>query len=228
VVSGAATAAENLVVVGAHYDSARGAVGANDNASGVAAVLELARLLKAFRPAPGVEIRLVLYVNEEMPYFGTARMGSLVHATAIARAGKHVIAMLSLETMGYYDDRPGSQQYPFPFRVLYPSAGNFIAFVGNLRYRGLVSRSVASFRRHAAFPSEGGAFPESVPGVGWSDHWAYWRQGWPALMVTDTAPYRYPYYHTLQDTAEKIDYERLARVVTGIEGVVRELASEGA
>jgi len=225
VIGRAPTPAQKLVVVGAHYDSARGAVGANDNGTGAAAVLELARALKGFRPAAGVELRLVLFVNEELPWFGTQAMGSLVHADALAKESKQVLAMLSLETIGYYSDAPGSQRYPKPFSALYPSEGNFIGFVGNWRSRDLVRRCVESFRAHAAFPSEGGTFPDVVRDAGRSDHWAYWRHGWPALMVTDTAPFRYPHYHTLADTPDKIDYERMARVVRGIEAVVRELAS---
>jgi hypothetical protein len=220
--------APKLVVVGAHYDSARGAVGANDNGSGAAAVLELARLLREFRPANGTEIRLVLYVNEELPLSRTEQMGSVVHADALARAGKQVVAMLSLETIGYYSDAPGSQRYPPPLSALYPSVGDFIGFVGNWRSRKLVRRSVASFRTHAAFPSEGGAFPDLIDDAGRSDHWAYWQHGWPALMVTDTAPFRYPHYHTPADTPDKIDYERTARVVLGIEAVVRDLAGRTA
>jgi Zn-dependent M28 family amino/carboxypeptidase len=216
--------AQKLVVIGAHYDSARGAVGADDNGTGAAAVLELARALRDFRPAPGVELRFVLYVNEELPWFGSPQMGSRVHADELAKEGKQVLAMLSLETIGYYSDAPGSQLYPAPFSALYPNAGNFIGFVGNWRSRELVRRCVESFRAHAAFPSEGAAFPDVVRDAARSDHWAYWRHGWPGLMVTDTAPFRYPYYHTLADTPDKIDYERMARVVRGVESVVRDLA----
>jgi Zn-dependent M28 family amino/carboxypeptidase len=216
--------AAKLIVVGAHYDSARGAVGANDNGSGAAAVVELARLLRGVRPPPGIELRLVLYVNEEMPWFGTEQMGSRVHADRLAREGRQVLAMLSLETIGWYSDAPGSQNYPKPFSALYPREGDFVGFVGNFKSRALIRRAVASFRAHAAFPSEGGAFPDVVKDAGRSDHWAYWRHGWPGLMVTDTANFRYPYYHTLQDTPDKIDYERTARVVLGIEAVIRELA----
>jgi hypothetical protein len=224
-IPGASADPRNLLVIGAHYDSARGATGANDNGSGVAAVLELSRLLKDFRSASGVELRLVLYVNEEKPHSRTERMGSVVHADSLAKAGKPVLAMLSLETIGYYSDAPGSQRYPVPLNLFYPGTGNFVAFVGNLRSRALVRRAVASFRTHAAFPCEGGAFPDFVDDAGRSDHWSYWRHGWPALMVTDTAPFRYPHYHTLRDTPDKLDYDRLARVVKGLEGVVRELAT---
>jgi hypothetical protein len=216
-----------LLVIGAHYDSARDAIGANDNGSGVAALIELARALRSFRAA-GIGIRLVFYVNEELPYFGTEQMGSRVHADGLAKAGKEVAAMLSLETMGYYSDAPGSQHYPDPVGALYPDTGNFIAFVANVRSRPLVARAIGSFRRHVAFPSEAAALPQFIPGVDWSDQWAYWRHGWPAVMVTDTAPFRDPSYHTLEDTLDKIDYPRLARVVIGIEGVIRDLAENAA
>ena len=132
--------------------------------------------------------------------------------------------MFSLETIGYYTDKPDTQSYPFPLSFFYPKTGNFVAFVANLSSRALLHEAIASFRRHAQFPSEGVAAPGLLPGVGWSDHWSFWKEGYPALMVTDTAPYRYPYYHTMQDTPDKVDYERLARVVTGLDGMLRDLA----
>lgn len=215
-----------VVVIGAHYDSAQDAVGADDNGSGVAALIELARALKTIQPAQGLEVRLVFYVNEELPWFGTDDMGSFVHAQSLASQGKNVVAMLSLETMAWYSESFDSQRYPFPFSLFYPSKGNFVGFVANLRSRSLMHRVVGAFRREVAFPSEGVAAPESIPGIGWSDQWAYWQFGWPALMVTDTAPFRYPHYHTLRDTPDKLSYERLARVVKGLEGVLRDLASD--
>ena len=214
-----------LVVIGAHYDSARDAVGANDNGSGVAALIELARFLKTIQPAQGLEVRLVFYVNEELPWFGTDKMGSYVHSKGLASEGKEVVAMLSLETIGWYSENFDSQRYPFPFSLFYPSKGNFIGFVANLGSRSLMHRVVGSFRRAVAFPSEGVAAPESIPGIGWSDQWAYWKFGWPAVMVTDTAPFRYPHYHSPHDTPDKLDYGRLARVVKGLEGVLRDLAA---
>jgi Zn-dependent M28 family amino/carboxypeptidase len=218
---------QRLVVVGAHYDSAQDAVGADDNGSGVAALLELARFLKTVQPAAGLEVRLVFYVNEELPWFGTENMGSYVHSKGLAREGREVAAMLSLETIGWYSENFDSQRYPFPFSLFYPSKGNFIGFVANLHSRSLMHRAVDTFRRGVAFPSEGVAAPESIPGIGWSDQWAYWKFGWPALMVTDTAVFRYPHYHTLRDTPDKLSYERLARVVKGLEAVVRDLVSAG-
>ena len=218
---------KRLIVVGAHYDSAQGAVGANDNGSGVAALIELARAFREFRPGEGYEIRFVFYVNEELPWFGTENMGSNLHAAGLAREGRQVVAMLSLETIGWYSSAPGTQHYPFPFNLLYPSTGDFIGFVANPRSRALVRRIVGAFRRHAAFPSEGAVGPESIRGISWSDQWSYWQRGWPAVMVTDTALYRYPHYHTLHDTPDKLDYDGLARVVKGLERVVRELATAG-
>lgn len=220
-IKGGARAAE-IVVVGAHYDSVAGAVGANDNGSGVAAVLELARLFREAKPAR--TLRFVLFVNEEPPFDRTEAMGSRVYARRAKERSENVVAMFSLETIGWYSDQPGSQRYPFPLNLFYPSTGHFIAFVANLGSRALLHEVVASFRRHAEFPSEAVAAPAFIPGVDWSDHESFWREGWPALMVTDTAPYRYPHYHTLQDTPDKVDYERLARVTTGLHRMLRDLA----
>src|SRR5262249_13405932 len=126
---------------------------------------------------------------------------------------------------GYYSDTPGSQSFPIPLGMFYPSTGNFIGFVGNFASGKLVREAIASFRRHARFPSEGTVLPELISGVGWSDHWSFWQEGYPALMVTDTAPFRYPYYHTREDTPEKLDYDRLALVVDGLRAVVADPAS---
>jgi len=222
-IAGEARASE-IVIVGAHYDSVVGAVGANDNGSGVAAMLELARLLKDSRPARTV--RFVAFVNEEPPFYRTGEMGSQYYARRSRERGERVVAMFSLETIGWYSDEPGSQRYPFPLSFFYPSTGNFLAFVANLSSRSLLHQAIESFRRHARFPSEGVAAPAFIPGVDWSDHRSFWQEGYPALMVTDTAPYRYPHYHTLRDTPDKVDYERLARVVTGLHGMLRDLINE--
>ncbi|MCI0585398.1 MAG: M20/M25/M40 family metallo-hydrolase [Planctomycetes bacterium] len=214
-----------IVVVGAHYDSVPGSPGADDNATGTASLLALARAFAGKRPAR--TLRFVAFANEEMPYSGTVAMGSRVHGLGCRGRGENIVAMLSLETMGYYSTVPGSQRYPFPFGLLYPSTGDFIAFVGNVQSGSLVRQVVGCFRRTTAFPSEGGALPGFVPGVGWSDHASFWEQGYPGVMVTDTAPFRYPHYHTAEDTPEKIDFGRLARVVAGLERVVAELAEVG-
>ena len=187
--------ANEVVVIGAHYDTAeakdlQGTLGANDNGSGVAAVLSLARAFAGTRPSR--TLRFIAFVNEEPPSFKTEAMGSLVYARAARARGDDVVAMLSLETIGFYSDAEESQKYPRPFHLLYPSVGNFIAFVGNVASRDLVKTLVSSFRRSARFPSEGVAVPDAFPGIGWSDHWSFWQVGYPAVMVTDTAPFRYP------------------------------------
>jgi len=215
--------AEEIVVVGAHYDSARGTPGANDNGSGVAAMLELARIFREAKLARTV--RFVAFVNEEPPFSNTDEMGSRQYARRTKARGEKVVGMLSLETIGWYSDHRGTQRYPFPLSLFYPSRGNFLGFVGNLDSRALLHEAIGSFRRHAAFPSEGIAAPRSIPGVDWSDHAPFWDEGYPALMLTDTAPYRYPHYHSAQDTPDKVDYERLARVVTGLAGMLRDLAN---
>jgi hypothetical protein len=213
------------LVVGAHYDSAVGAVGANDNGSGVAAVIELARLLGDLEGKAPRRIRLVLFVNEEMPYFRTQEMGSWRYAAALAARNERVVAMYSLETIGYYASEPGSQRYPFPFGLMFSDRGDFLAFVGMLDARPLLRASIGSFRSHTQFPTIGGVAPAFIPGVDFSDHWAFAEHGFPAIMLTDTAPYRYPHYHTLRDTPDKVDTEKLARVVKGVERVVRNAAN---
>ncbi|MEO7687841.1 MAG: M28 family peptidase [Sphingomonas sp.] len=220
VIDPAAPTAETLVI-GAHYDSAFDAPGANDNATGTAGVIELARLLADLRGKSALRIRLVLFVDEEPPNFQTANMGSLVYAERLKRTGEPVTGMLCLETLGYYSDQPGSQHYPAPLDLLYPRTGNFVAFVGLTSSRGFVRKTVGAFRAHAQFPSIGGTVPGFVTGIDWSDHWSFEQVGIPAVMITDTAPFRYPWYHRRGDTPDKVDYAKLARVVSGLERVVR-------
>jgi hypothetical protein len=216
------------LVVGAHYDSYLDAPGANDNATGAAAVVELARLLADLRHKSPLRIRLVLFVNEEPPFFKTDRMGSLVHARQLKHTGERILGMLSLETLGFYSDRADSQHYPPPLGLFYPNKGDFVAFVGLTSSRAFVRETVGAFRKVAAFPSAGGTAPGIVQGIDWSDHWAYAQIGVPSLMVTDTAPFRYPHYHTPRDTPDQVDYERLARVVSGLERVIRDMAADEA
>lgn len=214
---------EEIVVVGAHYDSAYAAPGADDNASGVAALLALARAF-AKDPALPRTIRFVAFVNEEPPHFWYPAMGSLHYAKECKARGDRIVAMLSLESLGYYRDEPGTQKYPPPFSLFYPDRGDFVSFIGNLGSRPLVRASIGAFRDGASFPSEGAALPGAIQGVGWSDQWSFWQVGYDGIMVTDTAPFRNPHYHTHHDTADTLDYERLARVTAGLEKVVRHLA----
>ena len=212
------------IVVGAHYDSCGDAPGANDNASGVAAVLELARLLRDLDGNTPKRIRLVLFVNEEPPYFQTPDMGSVRYAAELAARGENVVAMYAFDDIGYYSSDPGSQHYPPPFNLIFGDKGDFVAFVAMTGSRELLNRTVASFRSHTAFPSVGGFAPGFVTGIDWSDHWSFAEKGFQALMITDTAIFRYPHYHKPTDTPDKVDAEKLARVVKGIERVVRDVA----
>jgi Zn-dependent M28 family amino/carboxypeptidase len=213
----------DILLIGAHYDSVQGSPGANDNATGVAAMLALARAFAGARPS--CTLRFAAFTNEEPPYFQSRHMGSRIYARECRAKGEQILLMLSLETIGYYSDEPGSQSYPFPFSFFYPSTGNFIAFVSNMEHASWVRRLLTAFRRHARFPSEGGALWEWIPGVAWSDHWSFWKEGYPAVMVTDTAPNRYPHYHMESDTPDKVDFARMARVVSGLQRVIAELAN---
>ncbi|MDP1948926.1 MAG: M20/M25/M40 family metallo-hydrolase [Nitrospirota bacterium] len=213
---------DEIIVIGAHYDSVQGSPGANDNASGVAAMLALARAFAKTHPAR--TLRFVAFANEEPPLFQTKYMGSRVYARRSRERGEKILLMLSLETIGYYSDEPGSQHFLFPLNLIYPSTGNFIAFVSNVENGFLVRQLVGSFRRQAQFPSEGGALWGLVPGVGWSDHWAFWKEGFPAVMVTDTALFRYPAYHLNSDRPELVQCDRMARVVSGLQAVIAEMA----
>lgn len=213
---------EEILVVGAHYDSLIGSPGANDNASGVAGVLEIARLLATRKLSR--TIRFVAFVNEEPPFFQTPHMGSRVYASRARRRKEQIVAMLAIETIGYYSDAAGSQSYPFPLQLFYPKTANFIGFVGNVSSRHLLHRVLHTFRQFTDFPAEGIAAPAWVTGISWSDHWSFWEEGYPAVMVTDTALFRYEHYHSPHDTANKLEYERMAQVVTGISRVVADLA----
>lgn len=210
------------IVIGAHYDSPDDTPGANDNGTGVAALLELARALAGSKPHH-VRLRLVFFVNEEQPYGKTELMGSYQYAKALKSEGVAVAGMISLETLGYFSNAPGSQRFPPPFGLIYPDTGNFVAFVALPGSRAFLHRAVGAFRRHAEFPSIGGLAPGFIEGIDLSDHWSFHQFGIPALMVTDTAPFRNPHYHQLSDTPATVDYGSLARITRGLEGMAREL-----
>ena len=212
---------KEIVIIGAHYDSAPGSPGADDNASGVAAMLALTRSFAGSRPAR--TLRFVGFVNEEPPYFWRPEMGSLVYAKRCREAGENVVAMLSLESVGFYSNSSSSQHYPAGLGLFYPSTGDFVAFVGNLRSRSLVHQTLSTFRATGALPSVGAAIPNAIPGAGWSDHWSFWQQGFPGIEITDTALYRNPHYHTPGDIAERLDYDRLARFTQAMKSVLRQL-----
>ena len=211
-----------IVLVGAHYDSVPGSPGANDNASGVAALIEIARMLHGSRMQR--TLKLVAFVNEEAPFFYFGEMGSKIYATAARARGDDIRLMLSLEMLGCYSDAPGSQSYPPLLRLFYPNRGNFIAFVSNLGSRRALRETVDAFKSQSDFPCESLASPAIVPGVSWSDQLSFWRAGYPGVMVTDTAFYRYPYYHTALDTPERLCYPEMARVVEGLARALTTLA----
>jgi len=214
-----------LIVIGAHYDGVLDKPAANDNASGTAALIELARAFASV-DLPRT-VRFVAFTNEEPHHFQTSTMGSLVNARRARQRGDDVAVMVSLETVGYYDTREGSQRYPPPLSLFYPDRGDFIAFVGSTEMAPLVRHALGAFRASARFPSEGTALSARTPGIGWSDHWSYWQVGYPAIMVTDSAPYRDPNYHTARDTPDKLDFDRMTRVVAALVPVVRDLATVG-
>ena len=224
VIAGAARS-EEIVLAGAHYDTVPGSPGADDNASGVAAILELARLLRAAKPAR--TIKLVAFVNEEPPFFFWGEMGSKVYAQAARARGDDIRVMLSLEMLGCYSDDRGSQGYPPLLKYFYPAQGNYIAFVSNLRSRHALRNVAAAFREASDFPSEKLAAPALVPGIGWSDQLSFWREGYDAAMVTDTAFHRYRHYHMPTDTPEKLDYARMTQVVDGLARTLQALATRG-
>jgi Zn-dependent M28 family amino/carboxypeptidase len=217
-----ATLPNEIVVVGAHYDTVSGSAGADDNASGTAALLALARAFGQRQVRR--TLRFVAFTNEEPPYFQTDQMGSLVYARACRAKREPIVGMLSLESLGYFSDEPGSQSYPFPFGLIFPPVGDFVAFIADPASDELLTRAVGTFRHASTVRSQGAALPAIVPGVGWSDHWAFWKAGYPAVMVTDTAPFRNPNYHRQSDVRATLAYDRLASVVTGLEAVVADLA----
>ena len=210
-----------VVVVGAHYDSVYDSPGADDNARGVAGLLALARQFSGRESA--ATIRFVAFANEEPPHFQTPDMGSFAYARRCHERGERIEAMLCLEALGYFDPSPDSQLYPPLLSLLYPNTGDFIGFAGNLASRKLVRRCVKAFRRHARIGAQAAALPELVPQIGWSDQWSFWQFGWPAIMVTDTALFRNPNYHTPRDAPDTLDYERMTHVGEGLVEVVGEL-----
>lgn len=214
-----------ILLLGAHYDSVIGSPGANDNASGVAALLEIARMFYAIEPV--LTVRFVAFVNEEPPFFWTHQQGSKVYAEAARRRGDDIRLMASLETIGCYSDQPGSQSYPPLFRLFYPNRGNFIGIVSDFGSRPAMQRLAEAFRAQSDFPLQTVSTFRFIPGVSWSDHRSFWRHGYPAVMVTDTAFYRYRHYHAPTDTADKLAFPELAQVTLGLFEAFAVLAREG-
>lgn len=207
------------LILGAHYDTAPDTPGADDNGSGVAALLELARALAAARLK--TPVRFVFFTNEEPPFFQTRDMGSWRYAQELKANGERVAGMLSLEMLGFYAAERGTQSYPPGVGWFYPDKGDFIALVGDLYSTGWVRR-VREALKPSGFPVESACLPRWLPGIDFSDHWSFWEAGFPGAMLTDTAFYRNPHYHMSSDVPERLDYERLGRLT----GALLEMAGK--
>lgn len=214
---------KGAVLIGAHYDTVAGTPGADDNASAVAVLLEMCRLLKDC--SPDVTIKLVFFALEEPPVFRTEFMGSAVYARETREKGENITAIISLEMLGYYNDQKGGQSYPLPLMgLMYPATPDFIAVVGNLSSRGLVKKVADSLRKNGGVPVETLATVSFLPGVDFSDHRSFWQQGYPAVMITDTAFYRNPGYHTEKDTIDTLDFNRMSLLLQGLVQTAKDMA----
>jgi len=217
-----------MVVVGAHYDACEDTPGADDNASGIAGLIELITLL-AHHPKPDITVQVVAYPNEESPHFGSGSMGSAVHSRDLKRKGIDLRAAIVLEMIGYYSDAPRSQNYPLnlfgiqPLSTIYGNTGNFIGVVGHWRQANLVKTVKQAMQSISGLRVEAIAAPQSLVGVSFSDHASYWRDGFPAVMITDTAFYRNHNYHQKTDTVDTLDYDKMAVVVEQVHAAVAEL-----
>lgn len=214
---------DEIVIVGAHYDTVPGCPGANDNGTGLVGLISIAQALAGEQQER--TIRFVAFVNEEPPYFQTDEMGSRVHARGCMEREENIVAMISLDGIGYFSDEADSQQAPPGLEGQFPPVGNFLALVANENSRFLADQGKTVFEATSGVPAVAGAFPESIPGVGWSDHWSFWQEGFPAVMATDTIPFRYEHYHKATDTVDQLDFEQLETVVKGLEEVVRAWAN---
>jgi Zn-dependent M28 family amino/carboxypeptidase len=216
---------EKIVVIGAHYDTVSSTPGADDNASGIAGLLELARLLHD--ETLDRTVHFVAFALEEPPFFRTRHMGSYVYAHKLSDDKSDVVGMICLESMGYFRDEPDSQMFPLPFlRFMYPRTGNYITFVSDFNSKSLMHRAEQAFKKGTDLPVETIAMFSLVPGIDFSDHRSFWKFGYDAIMVTDTAFYRNPNYHGMGDVPETLDYERLAEVVLGLKASIVELAGK--
>ncbi|MFH1777488.1 MAG: M28 family peptidase [Candidatus Omnitrophota bacterium] len=213
-----------VIIIGAHYDSCPGTVGADDNATGVSMLLELARVLNKIKFSR--TIKFIAFVNEEPPFFKTEHMGSFIYARGAKRRKEKIVYMFALESIGYYVEEKNSQHYPPGLSFFYPDKGNFIAFVSNLGGIFSLKKCANIFRRHSTLPAEVLAAPAILSGVDFSDHWSFWQHNYPGIMITDTAFYRNPYYHTIMDTPETVNYRKLAELFEGLKQVLIELSGK--
>jgi len=212
-----------IIIVSAQYDTLPDSPGANNNGSGVAIILSLSHLL--WNHASNRTLRLVNFVNEEDPFFGTEMMGSYLYAKRSHQLGEDIQVMLSLDALGIYTEKSDSQKYPFPFSLLYPSRGNFLAFIGDFRSRKYMVEATRGFKKGSSFPIETGVVPMWMKGASWSDHSSFWKFGYPGIMVTDTGGFRSTSHTTKEDTMEKLNFEAMSRIVIGMYTCVVHLTS---
>ena len=211
------------IIIGAHYDTCFNP-GADDNASAVAGLLELARLMREENTK--THIKFIAFVNEEPPFFMTENMGSRVYARKAKESGEKIKAAIILEMIGYYSDKRNSQRYLPLMGLFYPNQGNFIAIIGNFSSNHIVSKMLKSWKKHSKFPIEGLVSPSFLPGISYSDHWSFWKERFPAVMITDTAYLRNPNYHQQTDLHDTLDYEKMALVVHTLRASILTFANE--
>ncbi len=211
-----------IVIFGAHYDTASGTPGADDNASSVAVLLEIARALKDF--SPDRTLKLIFFVVEEPPIFKSEQMGSYIYAKQAKERNENVTAMICLEMLGYYTNEKDGQTYPFPMMSrIYPSTPNFVAIVSNLNSRDLAEKVKNSLKATSRIPVEASTAFSFVPSIDFSDHQSFWKMGYPAVMITDTAFYRNPNYHTATDTIDTLDFDKMTDLLKGLIQAAKDL-----
>jgi len=217
------TRASEIIIIGAHYDTVPNSPGANDNASGVAVLLATAEQLKELSPERTV--RFVAFANEEPPFFQTSDMGSFAYAKRSSERGESITGMIALDGLGYFDDSDGSQSYPLPgLGFAYSKSASFIALVTRLGDYSLLREVSASFKESGAIATESASLPGFLPGVNWSDHWAFWQHDYPGLLITDTLPFRDPHYHSPEDKPDRLNYENMARITSALTLTIQNLA----
>ena len=208
------TLPSEIIIVSAQYDTLPDSPGANNNGSGMAILFQLSRLLKDL--TPDRTLRLIEFVNEEDPFFGTEMMGSYQYAKRSHQLREDIKVMLSMDALGIYKEEPDSQKLPFPFSMFYPNRGNFLAFIGDLSSHKYMIETTRGFKKGSSFPIEAGVVPKWAKGAAWSDHSSFWKFGYPGIMVTDTGGFRSPSHTTQEDTVEKLNFDAMSRIVIGM------------
>lgn len=216
-------AASEIIVLGAQYDTWPESPGANNNGGGVAVLLQVSRLLRDYEPDR--TIRLVALTTQEPPYSKTEQMGSIHYARRSHERGEDIRVMMSMDAIGVYKQEPGTQNYPFPFSLLYPDTGNFLGFIADLGTRSLLVETTRGFKKGSAFPIEAGSVPRWVTGASWSDHASFWDYGYRGIQITDTGAFRSAAHTTVEDTMEKMDFAALARISVGMYAAMLELST---